>query len=178
MDSVTARFNKSDLSTICSEFLSSLDSIQDVPLLPKYVGGSDAHLLIGIKNTCLDPTLIKILPSGVGVYRSAFRDIWGSNLIFAGPHKTFTNANRVYSVNYSIIESRALARINGGDDNLLMPNREYSVLVNDGICMKGVPRSEMKLHHSPLLLIDQMLLTDQVRRDLWAQLYNNIVYYV
>ena len=62
MDSVTARFNKSDLSEIRSEFLSSLDSIQDVPLLPKYVGGSDAHLLIGIKNTCLDPILINILP--------------------------------------------------------------------------------------------------------------------
>ena len=32
-------------------------------------------------------------------------------------------------------------------------------------------------NHSPLLLIDQMLLTDPLRRDLWAQLYNTIVYY-
>ena len=53
MESVTAKFNKSNLSEICAEFLSSLDSTQPVPSLPKYVGGSDAHLLIGIKNTCL-----------------------------------------------------------------------------------------------------------------------------
>ena len=186
MDSVTARFNKSDLSEIRSEFLSSLESTQDVPLLPKYVGGSDAHLLIGIKNTCLDPTLIKILPSGVGVYRSAFRDIWGFNLIFAGPHKTFTSANRVDSVNYSIIESCAIARINEGNDNLLMHNRDHSVPVNDRICMEGVPGSGMavpdiirirKPKHSPLPLIDQMLLTDQLKCDFWAQLYNTIVNY-
>ena len=181
MDSVTARFNKFDLSEIRSEFLSSLESIQDVPLLPKYVGGSDVHLLIGIKNTCLDPILIKILPSGVGVYRSAFRDMWGSNLIFAGPHKTFPNANSVNSANYSIIESCAITRINGWNDNLLMHHRDYSVPVNDRISMEGVPGLEMavpdiirirKPNHSSLLLIDQMLLTDQLRRDLWAQLYN------
>ena len=41
MDSVTAKFNKSDLSEICSKFLSSLDSTQPIPPLPKYVGGSD-----------------------------------------------------------------------------------------------------------------------------------------
>ena len=52
--------------------------------------------------------------------------------------------------------------------------------------MEGVPGLEMavpdiirirKPNHSSLLLIDQMLLTDQLRRDLWAQLYNTIVYY-
>ena len=130
--------------------------------------------------------MIKILPSGVGVFRSAFRDMWGSNLIFAGPHKAFTNANRVNSANYSIIESCAITPINGWNDNLLMHNRDYSVPVNDRICMEGVPGLGMavpdiirirKLNHSPLLLVDQMLLTDQLRCDLWARLYNSIVYY-
>ena len=169
MDSVTARFNKFNLSEIRLEFLSSLESIRDVPLLPKYVGGSDVHLLIGIKNTCL-----------------AFTGMWGSNLTFAGPHKTFTNANRINSANCSIFESCAITRINGWNDNLLMHNRDYSVLVNDRIGMEGVPGLGMavpdiirirKLNHSPLLLVDQMLLTDQLRCDLWAQLYNSIVYY-
>ena len=99
MDSVMAKFNKSNLSEIRSEFLSLLDPTQPVPPLPKYVRGSDSHLLIGIKNTSLNPVWIKTLPSGVAVYRSAFRDIWGSNIIFAGPHKTFTNANRGCAVN-------------------------------------------------------------------------------
>ena len=173
--------------------------------------GSDAHLLIGIKNTCLNPIWIKTLLSGVGVYRSAFRDIWGSNLIFAGPHKTFTNANRVDTVNYSFGQSRSVARSDEWNDDLLMHDQEYSVLMNNGLCMKGVPGSETiehctgtelvsdmlrcsngplgsemavpdmirvgKPHHSPLLFIDQRLITDQMRCELWAQLYKDIVYY-
>ena len=94
--------NKYDLSEICAEFTSSLGPNQSVPLLPKYVGGSDAHLLIGIKNTNLDLFWIETLPSGVAVYRSVFRDIWGSNLIFAGPHKTFTSGNKAGIINHSI----------------------------------------------------------------------------
>ena len=33
-------------------------------------GGSEEHLLLGIKNTNLDPVWIKTLPSGVVVYQS------------------------------------------------------------------------------------------------------------
>ena len=59
-------------------------------VLPKRVGGSRVHLLLGIKNTNLDPVLIKVLPSGIAVYLSPFKDIYGSRMIFAGPHKSFT----------------------------------------------------------------------------------------
>ena len=45
-------------------------------VLPKTVGGTKVHLLIGIKNTRLQPTLLKVLPSGVGVYLSPFKDVW------------------------------------------------------------------------------------------------------
>ena len=54
------------------------------------MGGSYVHLLLGIKNTYLDPVWIKTLPSGVAMYQSVFKDIWGSDLIFAGPHKSLT----------------------------------------------------------------------------------------
>ena len=67
MDSVTSKFNKYDLSEICAEFTSLSDPNQSVPPLPKYVGGSEVHLLLGIKNTNLDPVWIKTLPSGVAV---------------------------------------------------------------------------------------------------------------
>ena len=50
-------------------------------------------MLLGIKNTNLDPVLIKVLPSGIAVYLSPFEDIYGSRLIFAGPHKSFTKGN-------------------------------------------------------------------------------------
>ena len=50
-------------------------------------------MLLGIKNTKLDPVLVRILPSGIGVYRSQFTDIYKSNMILAGPHKVFTQGN-------------------------------------------------------------------------------------
>ena len=48
---------------------------QFVPPLPKYVGGSEVHLLLEIKNTNLDPVWIKTLSSGIAVYQSVFKDI-------------------------------------------------------------------------------------------------------
>ena len=66
------------------------------------MGGSELHLLLGIKNTNLDQVWIKTLPSGKAVYQSVFKDIWVSDLIFAGPHKTFTNGNKTSNVNHVI----------------------------------------------------------------------------
>ena len=60
----------------------------------KVCGGGKVNLLIGIKNTNLVPILIKTLKSGVGVYKSPFKDIFGSRIIFAGPHASFTRGNR------------------------------------------------------------------------------------
>ena len=42
-----------------------------------------------IKNTNLDPVLLRRLPSGIAVYRSLFKDVYESRIIFAGPHKSF-----------------------------------------------------------------------------------------
>ena len=38
--------------------------------------------------------LIRVLLSGVGVYLSPFKDVWGSRIIFAVPCKVFTQANK------------------------------------------------------------------------------------
>ena len=62
MNSVTSKFNKYDLSDICAEYTSLSDPNQSVPPLPKYVGGSEVHLLLGIKNTNLDPIWDKPSP--------------------------------------------------------------------------------------------------------------------
>ena len=37
--------------------------------------------------------MIKILESGIAVYLSPFKDVYGSHLIFAGPHKSFTKSD-------------------------------------------------------------------------------------
>ena len=60
-------------------------------MLPKRVGGS--RVLLGIKNTNLDPVLVKVLPSGIEVYLRPFKDIYGSRMIFSGPHKSFTKCD-------------------------------------------------------------------------------------
>ena len=63
-------------------------------MLPKTVGGTKVHLLLGVKNTLIQPVLIRVLPSGVGVYLSPFKDVGGSRIIFAGLSKVFTQANK------------------------------------------------------------------------------------
>ena len=94
MDDVTAEFGSYDLSNICEEYRSQADDEEKKLILPKHVGGSRVHLLLGIKNTNLVHVLIKILPSGFAVYLSPFKDVYGSRVIFAGPHKSFTKADK------------------------------------------------------------------------------------
>ena len=93
MDSVTAGFGKYDLSEICKEYRENAEPEDKDAVLPPSVGGNQVQLLLGIKNTYLDPVLVKVLPSGVGVYLSPFKDVWGSRIIFAGPHHVFTQGN-------------------------------------------------------------------------------------
>ena len=94
MLSITTKFTKYDLSEICKEYKEEATGEESKTILPDAVGGSKVHLLLGIKNTKLQPKLVKILPSGVGVFLSPFKDKWGSRMIFAGPHKTFTIGNK------------------------------------------------------------------------------------
>jgi len=93
MGQVTSEFRRYDLTDIITEFHDTVDDNLKYLPLPPYVAGSQVHLLLGIKNTYINPTLIAVLPSGVGVYKSPFTDIFGSNIIFAGPHSTFTSRN-------------------------------------------------------------------------------------
>ena len=113
MDSVTAGFGEYDLKEVIKEYRSSATSEELEQILPETVGGSRVHLLLGIKNTRIQPTLIKVLPSGVGVYLSPFKDLWGSRIIFAGPNKEFMKAKKeqmrgsshaVYLLNTEVIK--------------------------------------------------------------------------
>ena len=68
-----------------------------------------------MKNTRIHSVLLWVLSSGIGVYLSPFRDVWGSRIIFAGPSKYFTQANKdqqretivhaVYSVRNNYLET-------------------------------------------------------------------------
>ena len=62
--------------------------------LPKYIGGSPAQLLIGLKDTELEPWCVLQLPNGLGVYKSALKDKFGSNYCYGGPDRLFTAVNK------------------------------------------------------------------------------------
>ena len=88
MDKVTSGFGEYNLEKVIKEYTELGKGEELEQVLPKTVGGKKVHLLLGIKNTRLQPILLTVLPSGVGVYLSPFKDIWGSRIIFAGPHKS------------------------------------------------------------------------------------------
>ena len=154
---MTANVDTYDLSETCAEFTSSLGLNQPVPLLTKYVGGSDARLLIGIKNTNLDPVWIKTLPSGIAVYRSVFRDIWGSYLIFAGPHKTFTSVIRACAISHSIVETHPIARNDGRDGYLLMDEQGHVVVMDTELGVTITPNSGTMEQGISVKRVDDML---------------------
>ena len=91
------------------------------------------HLLLGIKTTNPDPVWIKTLPSGVAVYQSVIKDIWSSDLIFAGPHKSFTNKNTSSNVNHVIFGIHYTISTYEDKQDGLTDEREYVMVVALGL---------------------------------------------
>lgn len=94
MSQVTTNFSKYPLHEINHEVMTKTNAVDQCEPLPAAVGGSPAHLLIGIKDVALDPTLITTLESGVGVYMSPFTDKYGSNICYGGAHPVFSKGNK------------------------------------------------------------------------------------
>ena len=80
-----------------------------------------------------------ILDFGVAVYISSFTDIFGSNRIFAGPHKCFTSGNNglkshaVYHFSKQI--SVARKQMDEDSEDILEPleNREHTILLTGNL---------------------------------------------
>ena len=104
MNELTVEFPKYDLEEINVEFLEDASIEEKNYILPKSVGGSKVHLLLGIKNTKVQPVLLKVLTSGVGVYLSPFKDVNDSRIIYAGSSKYFTRMDKEQNLssNYAI----------------------------------------------------------------------------
>ena len=91
--SITNTFPKYDLQDIGRTVRQSGVIDPDL-VLPKYIGGSRAQLLLGIKDVHLDPVTLTILPNGLGVYQSQIKDIFGSRICYGGPHSLFSEVNK------------------------------------------------------------------------------------
>ena len=59
MNELTTEFHKYDLEEINLEYLKHASDSEKENVLPKTVGGSKVHLLLGIKNTKIQPVLSK-----------------------------------------------------------------------------------------------------------------------
>ena len=103
MADITSDFPKCDLGPINDE-LKGYKKGNPVSResLPKEIGGTEVHMIIGLKDPALHPQLIFSLPSGIGVYRSKLTDKFGSTLCYGGPHSAFSNAYKAThgTVNY------------------------------------------------------------------------------
>lgn len=103
MEKISEKLPNVDLQEMGKEFrCNQKSSPLSKESLPVSIGGSDIKLIIGIRQSLLFPTLIMVLDSGLQVWRSQFQDIFGSSIIFAGPHWSIKNAYK--SVNLSKIE--------------------------------------------------------------------------
>ena len=87
MDKISDPVPAVELQDMTDEFKKSQVSS---PLLkeqfPIISGGSDIQLIIGIKQSMLFQTKLMVLKSGLQVWRSQIKDVYGSTLIFTGPH--------------------------------------------------------------------------------------------
>ena len=101
---VTNSFPKFDLTAINTELQSCTDPAirQIVDTLPRQIGGTRAHLLVGIKSLALQPRLIHVLPSGLGIFRSPFKDKYGSDICYGGTHSTFSQGDGIHNIQSSI----------------------------------------------------------------------------
>lgn len=93
MNDITNVYQRYDLAEINREAV-TFTEIDSSSVMPPYVGGEEVKLLIGLKNSELEPVCIMNLPSGIGLYKSVFKDIYGSVYCYGGPHKIFTELNK------------------------------------------------------------------------------------
>lgn len=150
MEQVTTKFNKYSLDEINQELRREDHTIEKSEPLPVSIGGSVAHLLIGIKDIELDPKLLCTLQSGVGVFRSPFLDMNGSDICYAGPHPVFSRTDSSNGNQATLISMKALVEENLIDHGSEIP---FSLVggTENGIVHYSMPSKPVgELYPTPL----------------------------
>jgi hypothetical protein len=89
VDQITGTFPMFRLDDIITEARATIGSHH---MFPQEIRGAPVKLLIGIRSTQLAPVLKFTLPSGLCVYESKLRYVYGATLCFGGPHEVFTRS--------------------------------------------------------------------------------------
>lgn len=103
IESITEPFPHYNLDQINKALVKSEIYATDDLKLPEYIGGQRVNLLIGLKETELEPKNMFQLPCGIGVYKSQWVDKFGSNICYGGPHELFSKINKKFEGNFNHI---------------------------------------------------------------------------
>ena len=98
MQTITTKVPSYDLTTVNNETREHANIPGDSPL-PEYIGSERIGLLIGLKSPELEPECVFTLPSGIGLYKAPFKDVFGSYYCYGGPHYSFTEINQKFHGN-------------------------------------------------------------------------------
>ena len=96
------------------------------------------------------------------MYQSVFKDIWGSDLIFAGPHKSFTNVNKTSNINHVIFVIHSVNSEPKSEDEPWTDEREYAIITDSNL---GLTVNPFLLNPDNLLDVGGKLF--QTLRSLW-----------
>ena len=91
------------------------------------------------------------------MYQSEFKDIWGSDLIFSGPHKTFTNGNKTSNINHVIFGIHSVIREPDIEDEFWTDEREYALITNSEL---GLTVNPFPLNPDDLLDVGGQIIPD------------------
>ena len=94
VNSIVGNLKMQDLDEV-NEEMRATGLLEPTVPLPRYAGGGDVGILLGIQDVQLDPVLVGVLPSGTGLYRCPFVDMWGSQFTYGGPHPSFSASTSV-----------------------------------------------------------------------------------
>ena len=67
------------------------------------------------------------------MYQSVFKDIWGSDLIFAGLHKTFTNVNKTSNIKHIIFGIHSVNSEPEIEDESWTDEQEYAIIADSDL---------------------------------------------
>ena len=138
--------------------------------LPQYVGGSQVHLLVGIKNTAAKPRLVAHMGNGLSIYESPFPDIFDNRICYGGYHALFSAQTGV--TNYASLYFLHTLRSIGTQLTAATGQVEYLLLEpsRDTILQAGLFISQL----TPYIPYSPMYFTN-TRRGVQTPLYEYLI---
>ena len=173
------KFPFCDLRSINAEVAQTNELPRDT-ILPKFLGGQQIGILIGLKTPALEPQLVFQLPCGMGIYKSAIKDKFGSNYCYGGPHELFTKIsnNKTLSANFSAITTyftqMATCYNNSFHPALSHALSEDLEEIADGLCVISDKETQALIATQAGNIIETTAITEEAMHELGHDVSNSL----